>query len=262
MPSGTDRTALVTGVSRRVGIGNAIARRLAEDGYQVLATGWHAHDQEMEWPADPEGPKVLTELHPTIQWIEADLALAEAPAQLIDDAVERFGPLNVIVAAHGRSSHQSLARVTADELDRCFATNARSCVLLAQRFNEVFDPERGHGRLMYFTSGQHIGPMADEIAYAVSKGALHQMTATLSDALIDRGITVNCINPGPVDTGYLEGDLHQQVAQMFPAGRWGQVEDVANLVSWLASPQSAWVTGQVIDSEGGFRRWARLDRFD
>ncbi len=115
---------------------------------------------------------------------------------------------------------------------------------------------------MLFTSGQHIAPMGDEIAYAVSKGAIHQMTRSLADQLIDRGITVNCINPGPVDTGYLEGDLHEQVANMFPAKRWGQPSDIANVVAWLCSEESGWVTGQVLDIEGGFRRWAQLDRFD
>jgi len=100
--------------------------------------------------------------------------------------------------------------------------------------------------------------MPDEIAYAVSKGALHQMTATLSDALIDQGVTVNCINPGPTDTGYATGRAHEVIARMFPAGRWGTPEEVANLVAWLASDEAAWMTGQVHVSEGGFRRWARV----
>ena len=109
---------------------------------------------------------------------------------------------------------------------------------------------------MYFTSGQHIGPMPNEIAYAISKGALHQMTATLADAVVDRGITVNCINPGPIDTGYLTGTAHERVAKMFPAKRWGLPEDIAKLVAWLVSDEAAWITGQVHDHEGGFRRWA------
>ncbi|MCU1466322.1 MAG: putative oxidoreductase, partial [Actinomycetia bacterium] len=67
------------------------------------------------------------------------------------------------------------------------------------------------------TSGQHIGPMADELPYAVTKGALHQMTASVADALIDTGIVANCINPGPVDTGYARGTAHADVAEKFPA---------------------------------------------
>ncbi|MBW2395424.1 MAG: SDR family oxidoreductase, partial [Deltaproteobacteria bacterium] len=79
--------------------------------------------------------------------------------------------------------------------------------------------------------------------------------ASLSDALIDQGITVNCINPGPTATGYATPGMHQAVAERMPAGRWGMPTDVANLAAWLVSEEAAWITGQVLDSEGGFRRW-------
>jgi 3-oxoacyl-[acyl-carrier protein] reductase len=88
------------------------------------------------------------------------------------------------------------------------------------------------------------------VAYAVSKGALAIATPTLADALADRGIRVNTINPGPTNTGYLDG---VGPARM-PAGRWGEPDDAARLVAWLCSDDGRWVTGQVIDSEGGFRR--------
>ena len=96
--------------------------------------------------------------------------------------------------------------------------------------------------------------MPNELPYIVSKGAIQQMTASLSDGLIDEGITVNCVNPGPVDTGYADTDGHAHVAAMFPAKRWGQPSDVASLVRFLASDDGAWITGQTINSEGGFRR--------
>ena len=84
----------------------------------------------------------------------------------------------------------------------------------------------------------------------VSKGALHQATATLSAHLIPRGITVNAVNPGPTDTGWDVGDP----AGHMPLGRWGTPEDAARLVGWLCTDDAAWITGQVIDSEGGFVR--------
>jgi 3-oxoacyl-[acyl-carrier protein] reductase len=93
------------------------------------------------------------------------------------------------------------------------------------------------------------------VPYAVSKGAIHQMTLTLSDTLIDRGITVNTLNPGPVDTGWADSDLTERVGRALPAGRWGSPAEVAQLVRWLASSESQWITGQVINAEGGFRRW-------
>lgn len=254
------RVALVTGVSRRRGIGAALVRRLLADGASVFASGWEPHDLEMRWGPDPGGAAaLLRELGapgPRLAYEAVDLERPEAAAHLVDAAIERFGAIDIVVANHARSSEQPFQSVTFEELDRCWAINARACILLARQLAERRPPGPG-GRLLTFTSAQHIGPMPGEIAYAVSKGAVHQMTATLADALVDRGITVNCINPGPIDTGYATGTAHERIARRFPAGRWGQPEDVAKLVAWLASDESAWVTGQVIDHEGGFRRWAR-----
>ena len=149
-----------------------------------------------------------------------------------------------------------MASVTAEDLDAAWAVNARAVVLLTQAYAAQHDDARGHGRVVLFTSGQHIAPMSDELAYAISKGAVHQMTGTLADALADRGITVNTINPGPVDTGWASDELRERLRGAFPAGRWGQPSDIAAIVRWLLDPESAWLTGQVINAEGGFRRWA------
>jgi 3-oxoacyl-[acyl-carrier protein] reductase len=96
--------------------------------------------------------------------------------------------------------------------------------------------------------------MPDELPYAISKGAVHQMTASLADALADRRITVNAINPGPVDTGWATPEQRERLSHAFPAGRWGRPQDIAEVIRWLASASSAWITGQVINAEGGFRR--------
>jgi len=133
--------------------------------------------------------------------------------------------------------------------------NARASVLLTQAFAAVHDDRRPGGRVILFTSGQHLAPMSGEVPYAVSKGAIHQMTLTLADDLADRGITVNTVNPGPVDTGWADPELARRVARALPAGRWAKPEEVAKLVLWLASDEASWITGQVINSEGGFRRW-------
>jgi 3-oxoacyl-[acyl-carrier protein] reductase len=252
------RVALVTGVSRRIGIGAAIARRLLADGALVFASGWTPHDEEMPWGADSVSPEALgAALGATgetfHQW-PCDLEDPDAPAALVDACIERFGGIDILVANHARSSHYDLETLTATELDRCWAINARASVLLARELGRRREPTPG-GRLVLFTSGQHIGPMADEIPYAVSKGAIQQMTRTLADALADRGVTVNCVNPGPVDTGWANARLHAQVAARFPGGQWGQPEDVARLVAWLVSDEAAWISGTVLDSEGGFRRW-------
>jgi 3-oxoacyl-[acyl-carrier protein] reductase len=248
------RVAVVTGVSRQAGIGYAIARRLLEDGLRVLIQSWSPHDAEMSWGAQAGGMDAVIDglggLGPPLAHVEADLADPLAPERVIDAAIAAFGRVDVLVANHARSSYGPLETVTAEELDLCWAVNARAVVLLVKAFAAA---SGGDGRVVLFTSGQHLNPMADELPYAVSKGAVHQMTRSLADALAARGTTVNAINPGPVDTGWPSDELRAQLRSAFPAGRWGRPDDIAPVVSWLASEQSGWVTGQVINAEGGFR---------
>ncbi len=241
------RVALVTGMSRRIGIAWAIAERLAADGAEVFATGWSAHDAEMPWGADPGARPGGERIHHE----EADMADPATPAALVDRAVERHGRLDIVIAAHARSSHAALAEVSMEDLDACWAVNARASLMLAQRFGQVADPQRG-GSMVLFTSGQHLGPMGGEIAYAVSKGAIQQMTLSVASELSRVGITVNCVNPGPVDTGWADDETRARLTTMFPGGRWGQPSDVANLVAFLVGDQGRWITGQTINSEGGF----------
>ncbi|MET8996724.1 SDR family oxidoreductase [Amycolatopsis sp. Hca4] len=253
------RVAVVTGVSRRAGIGFAVAEELLAAGASVLVHSWSPHDAEQPWGTDPAGDAGIVELlggaGPRLQHIAADFADPEAPARVVAAAVAAFGAVDVVVANHARSSNQGLAEVTAAELDLTWAVNARASVLLTQSYAAAHDDTRPGGRVILFTSGQHLAPMSDELPYAISKGAVHQMTLSLSDALVDRGITVNALNPGPVDTGWAEPDLAERVGRALPAGRWCSPREVARLVRWLASEESRWITGQVINAEGGFRRW-------
>ena len=266
----------MTGVSRRVGIGMAVARRLAGLGADLFVTSWTAHDREQPWGADPGGIEaVLAELRagPTawpdppagpasgdpvvgrVEHLEADFLDPDAPDQVMAAAVKAFGHVDVLVCNHARSSGGGLGRLTAAELDASFAVNTRAVLLLVQAFAAQHHGRPG-GRVVLFTSGQQLGPMPGELAYATSKGALVGITPSLADVLADRGITVNTVNPGPTDTGYADEPARDRVARRFPAGRWGAPDDVARLVAWLCSDDAAWITGQVINSEGGFRRYA------
>jgi 3-oxoacyl-[acyl-carrier protein] reductase len=247
------RNALVTGVSRRRGIGFAVARRLLDRGASVFVQGWTPHDAAQPWGADSGGTKsVARELG--IPFVEADFADPVAPARVVSAASDALGPIDVLVVNHARSGIGRLGELTAEEVDAFLHENVRASLLLVKEFAAQHDDSRLGGRVILFTSGQHLGPMTREVAYAVSKGALHHATRTLAEELAEHGITVNTVNPGPTDTGWGLGEHHP--GRVMPFGRWGEPDDVARLVAWLCSDDGRWITGQVIDSEGGFRRWA------
>ncbi|WP_331461183.1 SDR family oxidoreductase [Micromonospora tarapacensis] len=106
--------------------------------------------------------------------------------------------------------------------------------------------------MLLFTPGQYHGAMPKELAYIASKAALHEVTRSLAVHLIGRGITVNCINPGPNDTGYADDETRAAIAATNPGGRWSTPDDTARLVTWLLSDEADWVTGQTIASDGGW----------
>ena len=243
-PAGRDplplagRTVLVTGVSRRIGIGHAIACRAADYGASIVAHHYRPHDTSQSWGAD--------NIDAVMDSIRTHLV---GPARLIDIPAD--------LAAPGEP-----ARVV---LDAHWAVDARASILLAQAFaaQEGFaspapsGSARRRGSIVFLTSGQGLGPLPGEIAYAAAKAAIAGLTPTISEELIDAGITVNTVNPGPVDTGYVTEEDREATAVMFPQGRWGEPDDAARLITWLLTDEARWITGQVINSEGGFARWRR-----
>ncbi|MGW0820586.1 SDR family oxidoreductase [Streptomyces sp. NPDC002845] len=261
-----DRTALVTGASRRGGIGYAVARRLAAYGASVYLHHHVPHDAAMPWGADsPE--EVAAGVREALGAPEArvahgpgDLSDPSVPAELIDRAADALGGrIDVLVANHALSgSDGTLDTIDATMLDAHWAVDTRSVLLLVQAYarqRAALPSRTPGGRVVMMTSGQDIaGGMPGEIAYALQKGALASITRSLATTLADLAVTVNTVNPGPVDTDYLTGEAYATIAAMFPAGRWGMPDDPARLIAWLATDEAGWVTGQVIDSEGGFRR--------
>ncbi|WP_263248455.1 SDR family oxidoreductase [Saccharopolyspora rosea] len=254
------RVALVTGVSRRRGIGYAIARRLAAYGASVFLHHFAEHDAERPWGADDldavvSGVAEQLVSGARVAHIDGDLTADGAPERLVDAATGELGHVDVLVCNHASSGPDgALGELDTAVLDAHWAVNARSSILLAQAFAARHDGRPG-GRVVFLTSGQGLGPMPGEIAYAASKGALAEITTTLADQLAHAGITLNTVNPGPVDTGYLDETTWEHVAPMFPFGRYGEPDDPARLIAWLATDEARWVTGQVIHTEGGFGRW-------
>lgn len=253
------RRALITGVSRASGIGAAIARRFAQSGAAVALHGYSDYDLKMRYADARAGfaaewaeglaadGHVARALHP------CDLAEPGAAETVVAEANQQIGTLSDLVLNHAFSTNAPLGAWTAEHIDAHLLVNVRASMLMIQAFAQQIDPAIG-GAVTLFTSGQYLGPMVEEIAYAVSKDALIGLCRQASHALVERNIRVNCINPGPNDTGYLSGEAYDAVARRFPAGRWGMPDDAADLLLFLHSEYARWITGQVIASEGGFRR--------
>jgi 3-oxoacyl-[acyl-carrier protein] reductase len=130
--------------------------------------------------------------------------------------------------------------------------NLRATALLCKYFTERYqDDGRGSGRIITMTSGQGLTPMPDELAYAATKGALDALTLSLSHAVANKGITVNAVDPGATDTGWMTADIKRDLLEQSPFSRLGTPQDAANLVHFLASAEAGWITGQVLRSRGG-----------
>ncbi len=258
------RTALVTGVSRRRGIGFAVARRLIRDGASVAIQHWAPHDAEQEWGGDDlaalvaelrgegaEGARLID--------LSADFAVEGAPQELVAAVTSQLGHLDILVCNQAVSGHDgTLAEIDVDALELHWRVNARATLLMTKAYAAQHDGRPG-GRVVWMTSGQQQGPMLDEIAYATSKAALAGVTASVAADLVRRGIVLNTVNPGPVNTGYLdEGVFHTaerlaEIRERFPLGRFGEPDDPARLIAWLVSDEGQWIVGQVLNSEGGFQ---------
>lgn len=250
------RIALVTGASRRIGIGAAICRALAAAGHEVAFTHWRAYDRASAWGADEEGPAALLDelraLGTRAEAFEVDLSRSETPARLLDQVTERLGFPRVLVNNAAHSTMTDYASLDAASLDAHYAVNLRATALLSTELARRWPG--GPGRIVNLSSGQSRGPMPAELAYAASKGAVEALTVSLSAGVAPLGITVNAVNPGPTDTGWMSDDLKRALLPRFPFGRIGAPDDVARLVAFLASDDAGWITGQIIHSEGGFLR--------
>ena len=249
------RIALVTGASRRIGIGTAICRALAAQGMDIAFTYWQPYDARMDWGADKDAPALLTaELQAfgvRAIALEADLSQPDTPAKLLDQIEQQLGSVSVLVNNATYSVNGDYKQLDAAALDAHYAVNMRGTFLLSVEFARRFKAGHG-GRIINLTSGQSLGPMPDELAYAATKGAVEAFTLSLAGDVTKLGITVNAVDPGPTDTGWMTPELKTMLSQRTPSGRVGLPQDAARLIGFLASEDSEWVTGQIIHSNGGF----------
>lgn len=281
------KTALVTGVSRRRGIGFATATELARLGANVYIHHFRPHDLDQPWGGDDldavrQGMTDALTAGAVMGDRHADLRDAAAIEELLDAAAALTGSIDILVCNQAMSgSDGSIFDMTADRLDAHWAANARASLLLTaglarrqrdalggddtrqarpgDRLDSLGPFSRPTGHVIWMTSGQGHGPMRGEVAYATSKAALAGITRTVAAELLEVGVVLNTINPGPVNTGYLDADSTDRDLSEFekwlpttPFGRVGRPDDPARLIGWLCTDAGSWVVGQVLTTDGGF----------
>ncbi|WP_405397817.1 SDR family oxidoreductase [Streptomyces microflavus] len=249
--------ALITGVGRSIGIGAGIARQLAASGWDIAFTYWTPYDRRMEWGAEDGAAaaiaKELEDAGARTAAIEADLTGPDAPTRIFDEAEQRLGPVTALVLSHAESVDSGLLDTTVEAFDRHFAVNTRASWLLIREYGLRFRGEpgagggTGTGRIVALTSDHTVG----NLPYGASKGALDRITLAAAHELAHLGVTANVINPGPVDTGWMNDELRTALTRGTPLGRLGTPRDTAHLVDFLCSPQGQWVNGQLLKSNGG-----------
>ena len=249
----TGKVAVITGVGRRAGIGAAIARELARAGAKLLVSYHRAYDAAQSWGSDAAMPAALldqltpsTEAHAE----EVDLADPAAASALFAHVQRRFGVAHILVnnACHWEGG--DLVQTDAAQLDRHYAVNTRAAVLLCREFVRQL-PQGSSGRIVNITSGQGHAAMPGEVAYAVTKAALDALTLTLAAELAPRGITVNAVDPGPTDTGWMTESSRAALIAASPAKLLATPEDTARWVRMLVSDGASSTTGLISRVEPG-----------
>jgi 3-oxoacyl-[acyl-carrier protein] reductase len=240
----TDRVALVLGGSR--GIGAAIARRLGREGASVAISysGSEQKAKEVAGAIEAAGSRSLA--------LQADSADAGAVQNAVNETVSTLGRLDVLVYNAGIAIVKPVEEFSLDEFDRMMAVNARGAFVAAQAASRHMGQG---GRIILIGSiNAEIMPFVGGSVYAMTKAAVAGLTRGLARDLGPRGITVNNVQPGPVDTDMnpADGPSSSFLKTMIAIGRYGQAEEIAAMVAYLASPEAAYVTRASLNIDGGF----------
>lgn len=242
--------ALITGVGRRKGIGAGIAAGLATDGWDLVLSYWRPYDDRLGYERGPDDPDRLAaelrRLGGRVETLAANLEIPDAAGALVHHAADLIGPLDALVMSHCESVDSGVLDTTVESFDRHYAVNVRTTWLLLAQFARQLPLEGG--AVVALTSDHTVG----NLPYGVTKGALDRLVLASAHELGKRGLRANVINPGPIDTGWMDDETRASGLAAQPTGRLGTPTDIANLLRFLLSEQGKWVNGQLLHCNGGF----------
>ncbi len=237
--------AIVTGSSR--GIGAHIAKALANEGAKVVINyvGNKAAADQVVTEINNAGGEAIA--------IKADVSKPDEVKALFDASITQFGKVNILINNAGIALYKQLQDTTEDEFDQSFNINVKSVFLTLR---EAATRLENGGRIVNLSSSVTRLMMPTYGTYSATKSAVEQLTRVFAKEIGQRGITVNSISPGPTNTElFIEGkneETIKRLASMAALGRIGEPEDIARVVLFLVSDDSAWITGQNIGVNGGF----------
>ena len=240
-----DKVAIVTGGTR--GIGRAIALKLADHGANIVINYRNSDKEAEELKAilEGKGVKVLT--------VKCDISNFEDSKNLMDKCKEVFGKIDILVNNAGITKDTLIMRMKEEDFDNVIDVNLKGTFNCAKHASAIMLKQR-FGKIINMTSVVGIAGNAGQVNYAASKAGVIGLTKSLAKELGSRGITVNVVAPGFINTDMtasLSEKVKEEASKNIPLKRLGDPEDVANLVGFLASDAANYITGQVINVDGG-----------
>ncbi len=239
------QTAVITGSSR--GIGRTTAEELAKRGVQIVVVDINGNN------AEKSADEIKSQYGVETLGIRADVSNSEDVKRLFEEAVKKFSKIEILVNNAGITRDNLLIRMKDEEWDAVLNINLKGAFLCSREAIKIMSKNK-YGRIINIASVVAFIGNPGQVNYSASKAGLVALTKTLAKEYASRGITVNAVAPGFIQTAMTEQlpeKVKEEMLRMIPLGRFGTTQDVANAITFLALPESGYITGQVIHVNGG-----------